>query len=190
MGDHDGITDNVRSREDEYFRRKDRELVERMRQSAAANATRQDLEARSGIHDPEMVQELEALGFTPETVSLLPLVPIVQIAWAEGGVSDDERRLIVQLARQRGIMPGSAGDRQLSAWLGQKPSDEVFARALRLVRAMFENPEVESGGLRLEDLIHHCEEIAAVSGGVLGFRKISAEERALMKQVEQALKKR
>jgi hypothetical protein len=45
-------------------------------------------------------------------------------------------------------------------------------------------------GLQIGDLIHHCEEIAAASGGVLGFRKISTEERALLGQIAAALKAR
>ena len=190
MKDNDGITSDVRSREEEYFRRKDRELVEKMRQAAAASQARHELEERSGIHDPGMLQELEALGFTPDTVALLPLVPIVQVAWAESGVSNDERRLIVELARKRGIAPGGAADRQLAAWLESRPSEDVFARATRLIRAMLDNPVIESGGLRLEDLIQHCEEIAAASGGVLGFGKISSEERAILKRIEEALKTR
>jgi hypothetical protein len=107
MSDNDGITGDIRSREEDYFRRKDRELVEKMRQAAEADASRQAMERSTGIHDPVLLQELEALGFTPDTVSLLPLVPIVQVAWAEGGVSDDERQLIVEFARGRNIVPGS-----------------------------------------------------------------------------------
>ena len=61
-----------------------------------------------------MLRELQVLGFTPETVALLPLVPLVQMAWAEGGVSDAERRLILQFARTRGIEEGSGADRQLA----------------------------------------------------------------------------
>jgi hypothetical protein len=188
MTEHDGITGDIRSREEEYFRRKDRELVEKMRQAAAADHARHALEARSGIHDPVMLQELEALGFTPDTVSLLPLVPIVQVAWAERGVSDEERQLIVQFARERGIEPGSAANSQLAAWLEQRPSEAVFARATRLIRAMLDHPESGGPDFRLDDLIRHCEEIAAASGGLLGFRKISAEERALLNQIEAALK--
>src|SRR5687767_4822354 len=134
MADNDGITSDARSREEEYFRRKDRELVESLRWAAEADASRRSLESTSGIHDPVMLQELEALGFTPETVSLLPLVPIVQVAWAEGGVSDDERRLILQLARQRGVEPGSAADQKLAAWLKTQPAEVVFERATRLIR--------------------------------------------------------
>jgi hypothetical protein len=114
MTDNDGITSDARAREEEYFRRKDRELVESLRRAAEADASRQALERTSGIHDPVMLQELEALGFTPDTASLLPLVPIVQVAWAEGGVSDDERKLIVQFARGRNIPEGSAADETCS----------------------------------------------------------------------------
>jgi hypothetical protein len=188
MVDDDGITSDIRSREEEYFRRKDRELIEKMRQATAASEARQALEARSGVHDPALLQELEALGFTPETVSLLPLVPIVQVAWAEGGVSEDERKLIVRLARQRGIDAGSAADLQLSGWLNRQPSTDVFARATRLIRAMLDQPAGEQKAIRVEDLIRHCEEIAAASGGVMGFRKISSEERALLGQIEAALR--
>jgi len=97
MSDEDGINSDIRSREEEYFRRKDRELVEKMRQAAESDASRQAMEQTTGIHDPVLLQELEALGFTPDTVSLLPLVPIVQVAWAEGGVSENERKLIVEI---------------------------------------------------------------------------------------------
>jgi hypothetical protein len=188
MTEHDGITHDVRSREDEYFRRKDRELIEKMRQATAANQARQALEESSGLHDPELLQELESLGFTPGTMALLPLVPIVQVAWAERGVSEEEQNLIIRLARERGIAPGSAADHQLAIWLQQRPSEDVFARAARLIRAMLDSPDAGPRNVRVEDLLQHCEEIAAASGGVLGFGRISAEERALLAQIASALK--
>ena len=190
MTDNDGITGDIRSREEEYFRRKDRELVEKLRQAGEASAARRALEASSGIHDPEMLQELEALGFTPDTVSLLPIVPIVQVAWAEAGVSDDERALIVQFARERGVADGSVADQQLQLWLTERPSEEVFSRATRLIRAMLDHPEGQAKPLTIEDLVHRCEEIAAASGGILGFGKISGQERALLGRIQSALKGR
>jgi hypothetical protein len=190
MAGTDGIDSNVRSREEEYFRRKDQELVEKMRQAALAGQARQELEARTGLHDPALLQELESLGFTADTGSLLPLVPIVQVAWAESGISAEERALITALARERGIEPGSAAGQQLDAWLATRPSDEVFGRATRLVRAILEQPSDAAGGARADDLIRQCEQVAAASGGVLGFRKVSAEERELLGRIEAALKTR
>jgi hypothetical protein len=190
MPGDDGITGDIRSREEEYFRRKDRELVEKLRREAEENQARQALEATSGIHDPVVLQELAALGFTPDTVDLLPLVPIIQVAWAEGGVSPEERSLIEQFARERGIEPGSVADRQLSLWLAERPPDDVFARATRLIRALLDHPDGHGHTLTLEDLIHRCEEIAAASGGILGFHKISAPERALLGRIQSVLKER
>ena len=96
--------------EEDYFRKKDRELVEKMRQAAAADQTRRDLGAKTGLKDPELLRELQVLGFTPDTVALLPLVPVVQMAWAEGGVTPAERRLLeARLAEPNVSRPSPTG---------------------------------------------------------------------------------
>jgi hypothetical protein len=187
MPNDDAIRERGRSLEDDYFRKKDRELVEKMRRAAAAEETRKDLSSKTGLHDPELLQELQALGFTPETVSLLPLVPVVQMAWAEGGVTDAERTLLIQLARSRGIMEGGVADRMLAEWLDRRPSPQVFDRAMRLVRAMLAAPPDERA-LSADELVKYCENIASASGGIFGINKISAEERALLARIAGELK--
>src|SRR5688500_15237707 len=105
MSDPNPLAERGRSLEEDYFRRRDRELIERMRAAAAADAARKELGSVTGLNDAD-VDELRTLGFTPDTIGLLPLVPLLQVAWAEGGVSAEERTLIVQLARSRGIGEG------------------------------------------------------------------------------------
>jgi hypothetical protein len=187
MPENDAIRERGRSLEDEYFRKKDRELVERMRRAAEAEQARKDLSASTGLHDPELLQELEALGFTPDTVSLLPLVPVIQVAWAEGGVTDAERKLLLQVARSRGIAEGSAADRTLAGWLDRRPDPQVFERAMRLVRAMLASPGHE-GAPTADDLVKYCESIASASGGIFGINRISAEERTLLAEIARDLK--
>lgn len=180
---------DARSREEEYFWKKDQELIEKMRSAAAAEESKREMGAKAGLNDPEMIQELQALGFTTDTVVLLPLMPLVQVAWVEGGVSDAERQLIVKLARSRGIVEGSAADRQLSAWLASRPDAQVFMRATRLIRAMLASSSAQTG-LKGDDLVSYCESIAAASGGVLGMKRISADERALISTIASELKAR
>ena len=72
-------------------------------------------------------------------MTLLPLVPILQMAWAEGGVSQSERDLIVRFARSRGIAEGTAADLQLTSWMASRPGEAVFARAGRLIRAVLDS---------------------------------------------------
>ena len=102
------------------------------------------------------------------------------MAWAEGGITKPERELIVRLAKNRGIEPGSAADAQLTEWLNNRPSEDVFARATRLIRAMLDAGSEQTADLNADDLVKYCEEIASASGGILGIGRISAEERALL----------
>src|SRR5688500_14462776 len=139
MPENDPLAKRGRALEDDYFRKKDRELIEKIRQAGAAERVRKDLGHKAGLDDPQLVQELLDLGFTPDTVPLLPLVPIIQMAWAEGGITKPERELILRLARSRGIEVGSAADRQLTEWLASQPPEAVFARARRLIRAMLDS---------------------------------------------------
>jgi hypothetical protein len=186
----DGITDDIRKREEEYFRRKDRELLEKMRAAGAAEQTRKALGSATGIQEPALLQELESLGFAPETIALLPLVPVLQVAWAEGGVSTAERTMIVNLARQRGIQPGTAADARLTEWLDTRPSEDTFRKASRLIAAMLNQPAAAGQQLTADELIRYCEQIAAASGGLFGIGKVSAEERAALEQIARGLKSR
>ena len=189
MTEKDFLGGREYSQEEEYFRRKDRELVDKMRKAAEAVELRKQLGERAGLDDPALVQELQDLGFTPETVELLPLMPAIQMAWAEGGVTAQERSTLVTLARARGVAEGSAGDVQLHAWLDNRPGDEVFARAMRLINALLDRGH----GLKLDadDLVKFSEEVALASGGILGIiGRISKEERALLASLAEQLKGR
>lgn len=190
MPEKDIFAERGRSLEDEYFRKKDRELVEKMRQAAEAAQARAELGQKTGLTDPGLLEQLHELGFTPDTVVLLPLVPLVQMAWAEGGVSAAERGLIVSLARTRGIAAGSAADRQLEAWLEARPREEVFTHAARLIRAMLDSSAPGQPPLTADELVQHCEAIAAASGGILGIRRVSPEERELLSTLAAELKGR
>src|SRR5690606_14726869 len=83
MTDKDIFVERERALEDDYFRRRDLELIEKMRQQAAAERERSELRRMTGLYEPEMLEQLRTLGFTPETIVLLPLMPALQVAWAD-----------------------------------------------------------------------------------------------------------
>jgi hypothetical protein len=190
MPEKDIISERGRSLEEDYFRKKDRELVEKMRLAAAAEEQRQQLAQKSGLSDPALLQELSELGFTPDTIPLLPLIPVLRMAWAEGGITSAERDLLVRLARSRGIVEASAADRQLASWMATRPGDDVFQRASRLIRAMLDAGASETSDLSADDLVEYCERIAAASGGILGIGRVSAEEKQLLSSIASDLKAR
>jgi hypothetical protein len=189
MTEHEKLGERGRAMEEEYFRKRDRELIEKLRKARADEDARQAMGASTGLQDPELLQSLLDLGFTPDTVSLLPLVPVVQMAWAEGGVTKHEFEQVLQLARTRGIADGSPAHQQLVAWLDTRPAPAVFAGATRLIRAML---DVGGGASEItaDELVAYCERIAGASGGMFGFGRVSPDERTLLSQMAADLKAR
>ena len=190
MTNSDGITDHIRAREEEHFRKKDRELIEKLRAADAAAKARRALEQEAGLHDPEMLRELDLLGFTPETIALLPLVPVLQVAWAKARVSSAERSLIVNLARSRGIAAGSAADRRLKEWLEHEPSADTFHKATRLIAAIIDSPDRDALHVSGDELFQYCDRIAHASGGIFGIGRVSPAERAALEEIAAAVKRR
>ena len=192
MSDHDAFADRGRALEEEYFRKKDRELVEKMRRAAEADQARGELSKQTGISDPAVLAELQELGFTGDTVILLPLMPVLELAWAEGGITAAERQMLVSLARSRGIAEGSAADRQFTAWMAERPAPEVFVKAGRLISALLDSGAPAAKGLTADQLVKYAEEIASASGGLLGLpiRAVSMEERNLLTRIAGDLKTR
>jgi hypothetical protein len=188
--DKDAFKERGRALEEEYFHRKERELIAKMRERAAAETERQRIGATTGVADAQLLQDLQELGYTAETISLLHLVPLLQMAWAEGNVSMRERDLIIEAARARGIESGSAADQQLAGWLAKRPSEELFTTTLRAIRAMLESrPDAEREASQ-KDLLSYLTSIATASGGVLGFGAVNDEERAVLARVTQELDKK
>jgi hypothetical protein len=190
MAERDAFADRRRGLEDEHFRKREEELIHKMRQRAAADTHRQQLAERTGIADTEILQDLEALGYTLDTVRLLHLVPLVQMAWAEGGVSDRERQLIREAARARGIEDGSTAAHQLTAWLTSRPSEAFFTTTLRAIGAVLAGQPTATRAASEHDLLAYCSAIASASGGILGLGKVSAAEQQLLERITQELAQR
>ena len=190
MTDKDAFKERGRALEDEYFHRKERELIARMRERATAESERQRIGATTGVADAQLLQDLQDLGYTAETITLLHLMPLVQMAWAEGHVSMRERDLIIEAARARGIEKDSDADQQLAGWLATRPSEALFTTTLRAIAAMMQSRPENERKAGEQDLLSYLTSIAAASGGVLGWGAVSDEERAVLARVTKELDKK
>ena len=144
-----------------------------------------------GISDENVLSDLRELGYTAETVPLLYLVPMVQMAWAEGWVTERERELIFEAARLRGIHPCSQAHQKLSDWLYERPTDDFFGRTLPVIGAILMALPTEEREAYRNDLVSQCARVAGISGGVVRFlttgTKISKEERVLIQRITKEL---
>jgi hypothetical protein len=108
------LRDRGQSLEDEFFRREDQRLMERLSELKAVEATREALGKASGITKPAVLETLMELGIRAETIAALSIVPLVEVAWADGALDAKERRAIVERAA---VNRDSTAGALLEAWL-------------------------------------------------------------------------
>jgi tellurite resistance protein len=144
---------------------------------------------RTGVADQEILRDLEALGYKSDTVMLLHLVPLLQVAWAEGRVSDRERALIIEAARAHGVEPGSAADQQLGTWLATRPSAEFFDKTLRVIGAILQARPAEERQAAGRTLLDYSTAIATAEGGILGFGRVSQDEQRVLARIAEELER-
>jgi hypothetical protein len=183
LPDSEDLFDRRRAHEDEYFRRRDRELVETARLQAEDEAARRRLARATGIDDDAILRDLQALGYTAETVRLLSVMPLVAVAWADGSVSAPERDVITRAARGNGIEPESRADSQLTQWLANPPSEAVHESTLRALTAIFQTRPPEARAEAIRHLRASCTSVAWASGGILGFHVVSNTEQSVLDRI-------
>ena len=183
MAQKDAFDELRKAKEEEYFHKKENELLEKLRQRGAVEADRKRLGDALRTADSQLLEDLQALGYNADTVRFLFVVPLIAVAWADGSITPRERSLILELAKVDDKQEGSAAQRQLRQWLDQKPSEEFFERSLRVIKSLLagESPDERSEAKR--DLLSSSVRIAEASGGILGLRSISNAERAAIERV-------
>jgi hypothetical protein len=189
MAPHDPeiLRDRGKSLEDEFFRREDQRLLARLQELQSAEMNREALAKASGITRPDVLDKLLQLGIRAETLAALSIVPLVEVAWADGTLDAKERRAVLDHAADAGIASGSTAAGLLQAWLERRPERKLLDAWTALVHALRDEvgPE-ESARLRTE-LVDRARAVARASGGVLGMgSKVSSAEDAMLAHLEGA----
>jgi len=178
------LAERSRKSEEDYFRRKEQELIEKLRRKTEAEAHRKGLAEAIGLENEQILDVLREMGFDRATVVVLFLVPLLQVAWSDGSIADRERALILEAAHAHGVKEGTPAHAKLNEWLAARPTEQTFERALQVIRDLMIYQSTDARQATTGKLIDACERIAAASGGFLGLgSKISAEEAAVMKRV-------
>jgi hypothetical protein len=141
-----------------------------------------------GVSDYELLTHLQCAGFTAETIALLELAPLVEIAWADGAVSERQRHLIFQIATREVITEDTPAHDRLVAWLEQRPSDDVFDVSLAAIRAKLDSLEPEVHAMLHRRFVGDCTAVSLAADSALGDHKISQEEGRVLARILMSLR--
>lgn len=174
--------------EEEYFRKRNQELLEKLHQQRALEVEREHIAEVIGVNDQDLLTALQELGFHEDSLQLLHIVPLVQVAWAEDSIAEYERERILQFAFLHGILPGSASFNKLIDWLTEKPSEQFFENTLHAIGLVFAALPPEQREESRKNLINYCNQIAASVGRrLLGLSQVSKEERAIIAHIAEEI---
>jgi tellurite resistance protein len=136
------------------------------------------------MDDSDLISGLHGLGIHETDHRLLLLLPLIQVAWADGEVQDAERTAVLSVAHDKGWM-GANSRPTLEAWLRFRPSAGYFRKANDILRGLAAR---EDGRLAPQSLLDLCQTVAEAAGGFFGIRSVDAEERAVLTALADALR--
>ncbi len=181
------FADREKSLEEQFFARQSEELKRKLRETKQHEKMREELQRIAVVTDEQTIERMVELGIGADTWAAISLVPLVEVAWANGNVDAKERTAVMSAAEANGVVPGSPSHQILGKWLDHRPDARLLKAwgeyIVDLCAAL--TPE-ERHGLQHE-LLQRARTIAEQTGGFLGLgRKVSAEEQLILDELAKA----
>jgi hypothetical protein len=178
------LGDRRKALEEAFFAKMDAKLVARLRAEREKRLAMAALRSASRIDDDDLLSRLVDLGLNARSWTALALVPLIEVAWADGRLEPKERDAILAAAREHGVPPDSPGHAVLETFLASRPDPSVFASWGAYVTELAANFTAEEREEMRKRLIERARKVARSAGGILGIASISDAEKRVIAALE------
>jgi len=180
------LEERGRALENQFYEKQDKEKLAAMKKKLDSQTTRDELRKASGMTDDAVLDKLVGLGLRANTIAALSLVPLIEVAWADGEIQDNERTAILQGAHGKGLEQGSDGYELLQSWLRKKPDPGLIEAWEAYIKALTGQLNDEQNKLLKNQIVGFAKMVAAAAGGFLGIGKVSASEEKALHRIDAA----
>ena len=180
------LEERGRALENQFYDKENKEKLAALKHKLDEQRSKDDLRKASGMTDEAVLDKLVHLGLSGQTIAALSLVPLIQVAWADGAVQDNERTAILQGAHGKGLEQGTPGYELLQGWLTKQPSDELLDAWEAYIKALAAQLNDEQNRLLKNQIVGFAKMVAASAGGFLGIGRVSASEEKVLHRIEAA----
>jgi hypothetical protein len=181
------LADRRRALEESFFSKQNELLRQKLREKETNRAEKDALAEVSGINDEQTLSRLLDLRISSETLAALYLVPLVEVAWADGTIKAKERTALLEAAEKSGMPHDSPSYQLLDEWLGHRPKAELLEAWKQYIGAITESMDHAQKQALRRDLVGRARAVAEAAGGFLGLgSKVSAAEQAVLDELEAA----
>jgi uncharacterized tellurite resistance protein B-like protein len=173
--------------EEALFHEEERAALARLRAHLSPVSVRRLLADTTGFSDAGLVSRLAARGLDAGAFAALALVPLLEVAWADGVLEGAEREALLEAASGHGVSQRSMTHGLLAPFLEARPAPALLeawaAYASQLARHLSPaDRQALAGGL-----LAHARDVAERAGGVLGLFAVSSAEAAVLARVADVL---
>ena len=186
MSDHNALEERGRALENQFYEKENNEKLAAMKDKLDSASSKDELRKASGMTDEAVLDKLVHLGLKANTIAALSLVPLIEVAWADGEIQDNERTAILQGAHGKGLEQGTDGYELLQTWLKAKPSSELLEAWEGYIKALTGQLNEEQNRLLKNQIVGFAKMVAAAAGGFLGIGRVSASEEKVLARIEAA----
>jgi hypothetical protein len=173
--------------EDLFFLERDKKLIADLHRIEKMKETKKILAKVSGITNEDVLQKLVDLNVRPEILASLALVPLIEVAWADGKVDDEEKAAVLEAAAESFISKDSPDFDLLRQWMEHKPGPKLLEAWKHYVKGLCGELTQHQKNALKKDLIGHARQVAEATGGILGLgNKISKPEQKMLDKLESA----
>jgi hypothetical protein len=180
----DFLGDRRKALEEAFFAKQDAKLVERLRAEREKRLAMAALRSASYIEDDELLATLVDLGIDARSWTALALVPLIEVAWADGKLEPSERKAILAAASEHGVAPDSPGHELLENMLSTRPGPQVFSAWGGYVTELAAKLRAEDREAMRARLVERARKVAKSAGGLLGIGGISDAEKRVIAALE------
>ena len=95
-----GLKAKAKALEDSFFAKENERILQELRAASARAEKKKEFQEYLNIDNDEIINALVDLEVEPETLVAFSLVPLVEVAWADGEIQPKEREKILTAARK------------------------------------------------------------------------------------------
>jgi hypothetical protein len=182
----DPLDPSGRALEQAFYPASASDYRERLRLRALEQAAVPALREASGLADEGLLRRLAGLGIRAETLAALTMIPIVEVAWADGRMDGRERDAILAGAESAGIEAGSASHGLLRLWTVDPPAPALLQTWRDFIAALGAELDGAERARLAEKIVGRARAVAEAAGGARGRSAVSPEEERVLRGLANA----
>lgn len=181
-----GLHAKARALTDSFFAEENARILKKLREATAREEKKKEFREYLNIDNEEVLEALIELSVEPETLVAFTLVPLVEVAWADGEIQPKERDAILKAAIERGVSEGSPTHSLLKNWLQTPPNPKLLETWKGYIEELMASLGDRTRAHMKSGVMGRARAIAEAAGGFLGVASISAAEKKKLEELEWA----